>query len=487
MAPVFLDLLAKFRGARLLCVGDLMVDYFVYGNAARLSPEAPVPVFQTHHTIQSLGGAGNVVRNLSSLGVQTDFLSVRGQDAPGIECVTLLGDLPNVTAHLTVDNHRPTTTKTRYLCQNQQLLRVDHELSSPLEDNCIQTLKEAFNGACSKADGVIVSDYGKGVLTPRFLTFIIETTKKQGIPLIVDPKGTDYSIYRGATLLTPNLKELKDGTGLSVQSDDDVVAAACFLINTYNMDAVLVTRSEKGMTLVMGSESNVTHIPTDGRDVYDVSGAGDTVVATLAAAMAVGGDLPDAAYLANRAAGIVVGKVGTAVVTPQEIENSVNASSSPVTSKDKVRTLTGAVEDLITWRRQGYRVGLTNGCFDLLHPGHVDQLQKARLACDRLIVAVNSDDSVRRLKGTGRPIQNTDSRTTILSSLACVDMVVVFEDDTPLSLIMALKPDVLIKGADYRVADIVGAREVISWGGDVQTIPLAEGHSTTGIIHKIKG
>lgn len=483
MPQFFLDLLAGFHQARVLCVGDVMVDFFVYGKADRLSPEAPVPVFHQHHVMESLGGAGNVARNMASLGGRVHFVGVRGDDVSGAAVERLFADLQGATCSFVMDPHRPTTTKTRYLCQNQQLLRVDQELVSPIDADLENRLKGDVLQILPQMTVVVLSDYGKGVLTPSLLRAIIGAANRLSIPVIVDPKGTDYSIYRGAFLLTPNLKELKDGARMPVDTDDDVVAAAQFLQKTYDIQNVLATRSEKGMTLVT-AHGTVTHIPADALDVYDVSGAGDTVVATLAAAIGAGASLADGAFLANRAASIVVGKVGTAVVSPSDIEESVHRRTSSETH-DKIQDLKQLEQTVIAWRRKGYRIGFTNGCFDLLHPGHVEQLQKARLLCDRLILGLNSDESVRRLKGPTRPVQSSQNRAVVLSALECVDGVVVFDGDTPLSLILALKPDVLIKGADYTVADMVGSKEVLSWGGSVQTVPTVMGHSTSRIIEKI--
>jgi len=476
-------LLTELPRARLLCIGDVMLDYFIYGRVQRISPEAPVPVFHVQQKTKVLGGAGNVIRNLASLGVAVHFLSLIGRDAAGSSVKRLLEELPSITYDLYEEAERPTITKTRYLSQNQQLLRADEEELHPLPREAEEILLESFKARLPSVDAIVLSDYGKGVLTSSFIKLLIEQALKAGKPVIVDPKGSDYTVYEGATFITPNLKELGEATRLSVKTNEEIVQAVGELQKSCRISNVLVTRSEKGMTLVEG-QNEPLHIPTHAREVFDVSGAGDTVVAFLSASLAVGASYEEAARLANVAAGIVVGKVGTATVRLQEVDEILR-SSDRHGHDAKILSREEAWEQVLVWKRRGLKVGFTNGCFDLLHPGHVSLLREARSNCDRLILGLNSDASVKRLKGEKRPLNSEIARAKVLASLADVDLVVVFDEDTPLELIKFLKPDLLVKGSDYTLDQVVGAREVRSWGGEVYLAELISGHSTTSTLQKI--
>lgn len=482
--PKFSVYLDNLSHARLLCLGDIMLDCFVYGRVERISPEAPVPVFHMTHKTGAIGGAGNVVRNLSALGVETFFCGMKGKDTEGEDLKKLINDLPKTTGFLIEDTHRPTTHKVRYLAHNQQMLRVDNESSLPLSSDLQAQVKAYFQTQLSFVDGIIFSDYGKGMLPASLLKDLISLARQAGKPVIIDPKGADYSIYRGATVLTPNLRELAQATRMPVSKDEQIVEAALSLIHQYDIKAVLVTRSEQGMSLIRANHAPF-HIPTQAVEVFDVSGAGDTVIAAFSATLLSGASLEEAAYLANIAAGLVVAKVGTATVRSEEIRNLLKKKESHF-EKNKHVKMSEATDLVIQWKRQGKKIGFTNGCFDLLHPGHIALLQEAKSTCDKLVIGLNSDASIQRLKGPERPIQSQEARETVLASLEVVDMVVIFEEDTPLTLIQALRPDVLVKGADYTLDKVVGAQEVQSWGGEVLLINLVPEQSTTKTVHKIK-
>jgi D-beta-D-heptose 7-phosphate kinase/D-beta-D-heptose 1-phosphate adenosyltransferase len=477
-------LLARLTGARVVCVGDLMLDRYIEGRVNRLSPEAPIPVLDVQREHAMLGGVGNVLRNLAALGVTTELVAAIGVDRPGHELAALVAAEPHVTPRLVSIPGRETSVKTRFLAGNQQLLRADRETTDPIAEAHARSLREDAAAARERLPGavLVLSDNGKGVIDDALTASLIDRARAQGRPIVVDPKGRDYGKYRGATLLTPNRHELALATGMPTEKDEDVVAACRKLISEHGISAVLATRSERGMTLV--DDDSVHHLPARARAVFDVSGAGDTVVAIVAASIAAGAPLELAARLANLGAGVVVGKVGTAVAHPAEIMTALHESEF-MDAEAKVVTRETMLDRAQAWRRRGWRVGFTNGCFDLLHPGHVSLLQQARAACDRLVVGLNSDASVKRLKGAERPIQSESSRAAVLASLASVDLVVVFDEDDPLKLIAALRPDVLVKGADYRPDQVVGAAEVRSWGGKVVLAQLLDGHSTTDTIRRI--
>ena len=477
-------LVGALDGARVLCVGDVMLDRFVYGEVERISPEAPIPVLHVSKDKEMLGGAGNVVRNLTSLGAKVRFVSAVGEDLAGRDVERLLGEQETAEALLVPVAGRQTSIKTRFIAGSQQLLRADRETKAPLAEADRRRLVEAARGAIADSAVVVLSDYGKGVLDAGTAAELIAAANAAGKVVVVDPKGTDYGRYRGAGLLTPNRKELHEATRLPVDSPDAIAAAARSLIEAHGVQAVLATLGADGMMLVR-ADGRVTALAAEAREVFDVSGAGDTVVATLAAALAVGADLEKAAALANVAAGIVVAKVGTATCYPAEVIAALHHRDIS-DAEVKVLSLEQAVERREAWRRQGLRVGFTNGCFDLLHAGHVALLAQARANCDRLIVGLNSDASVKRLnKGPERPINGEMPRAVVLASLGGVDAVTIFDEDTPLTLIQALKPDLLVKGSDYTVDTVVGAAEVQSWGGRVLLADLKPGFSTTGIVAKL--
>ncbi|MBF0267542.1 MAG: D-glycero-beta-D-manno-heptose-7-phosphate kinase [Alphaproteobacteria bacterium] len=475
---------ADLKDVPVLVVGDVMLDRYVYGDAVRISPEAPIPVLSIDHENAMLGGAGNVVRNLAAIGARAEFVTAIGDDASGREVRHLLEQENGVTPRLAVEAARKTSIKTRFCAGNQQLLRADRETVGPLSKGGQDDVLEAVARGLKDSRILLLSDYGKGVLSPALLPQLIELARCAGRPVVADPKGVDFSRYRGATLLTPNRRELAEATHMPVKSDEDVVAAAKHLMAACGVLNVLVTRSQDGMTLVESSGA-VHHLKAEAREVFDVSGAGDTVIATLSAALGAGLPLVSAARLANAAAGIVVGKVGTAIVHPEELVAAFHHQDL-WQAESKLASLEQAKERLSAWRLKGCKIGFTNGCFDLLHPGHVSLLAQARAACDKLVVGLNSDASVSRLKGPTRPVQSEASRAAVLASLASVDLVVIFGEDTPLALIESLKPELLVKGSDYTVDKVVGADLVQSWGGRVLLADLAQGHSTTATIARMK-
>lgn len=473
----------SFHNAHVLCVGDLMLDHFVYGTVNRISPEAPVPVLKTHRDFFTLGGVGNVVRNLSTLGCQVTFVGVVGDDQSGEQVTQLLNDLSKVETHLAKEGR--TSLKSRFIADTQQLLRVDDEIIGKASEKTIKFLKKAILSALPYVQGVILSDYGKGLLSSDLCQFVISEAKLANVSVIVDPKGEDYSPYEGATLVTPNAKELADVSPFVLNSEEAIEKALGDLKDRYHLEAVLVTRGAKGMSLLPQDQKEVIHLPTQAQEVFDVSGAGDTVIATLSAAVCVGMKLEEAARLANIAAGIVVGKVGTATVTHEELKGAVLKVDHETPSK--IMSLADAKNHVQNWRRKGLAVGFTNGCFDLLHLGHLHSLEQCRKVCDRLVIGLNSDASIQRLKGESRPIQSETVRSHVLAALEYVDCVIVFEDDTPLKLIETLLPDVLCKGADYTIDQIVGADVVRRNGGKVHLIDLKPGYSTTATVKKLQG
>jgi D-beta-D-heptose 7-phosphate kinase/D-beta-D-heptose 1-phosphate adenosyltransferase len=472
----------RFSRASVLVVGDAMLDRYVYGEVTRVSPEAPVPILTVTREVAMPGGAGNVVRNLIALDASAAFVSVVGDDAAGSDLTGLIGGQERVEPWLLVQGGRTTTLKTRYIAQGQHLIRADREETMALPARLAERLVRIALDAMAATTVTILSDYRKGVLSAEVAGQLIAGAKKLGRMVIVDPKGRDYALYRGADVITPNRRELAEATGMPVDSEAAIVAAARMLLAAHDFGAVLVTRSEDGMSLIMPGE--VHHFPGEAKEVFDVSGAGDTVVATLAAALAANVPLPEAARLANIAGGIVVGKVGTAVTHPADILAAIAPATGALT---KVVTAAAAAEAAERWRTRGYRVGFTNGCFDLLHPGHVHLLEQCRAMCDRLIVGINSDASVKRLKGPTRPAQGEAARAAVLASLASVDLVCLFEEDTPIEVIKLIKPDLLIKGSDYTRETVVGAELVESWGGAVALAELLPGHSTTATLARLRG
>ena len=472
----------------ILCVGDLMLDDFVYGEVTRISPEAPTPVLAVTHSEVEIGGAGNVARNIAALGARCIFVGLIGNDEAGLTLTNAFAKHKGlIEPDLVVDNSRCTTRKVRFVSEHHSahLMRADWETPAAASPESEASAIAYAKAALPRVGAVVLSDYAKGVLTPRVIQAIIAEARRLGKPVVVDPKGHDFSVYRGATLITPNCKELADATHRHAVTDEEIAAAAAELARSVASEAVLVTRSEQGMTLHVEGHPPV-HVPAYPVKVRDVSGAGDTVVAVLAVLLAMGAEFEPAVRAANAAAAVVVGKRGTATASLAELRGRVLPSASLAPEEKIVFDWSVLDERLAEWRRHGQRIGFTNGCFDLLHPGHIKLLADARASCDQLIVGLNGDASVARLKGDGRPIQNVHARAEVLAALEAVDLVVVFEEDTPLELIKRVRPSVLIKGGDYRRDEVVGRDVVEANGGDVILVDLVPGHSTTTMVERTR-
>lgn len=469
-------LLERVRDLKAACVGDLMLDRYVYGEVSRISPEAPIPVLRTRRTTAMPGGVGNVARNVAALGGLARLGAVAGDDAAGQELRDLIAAEDRVADFVARPAGASTIVKTRFVAAGQQLLRLDEEEAGvEIEDS------DAF----AEASVILLSDYAKGVVSDGLIAAALKTARQTGAPVIVDPKGRDFARYGAVDVIKPNASELTGATGLPVDTDAEVEAALAALLDQTTAKAVVVTRAGKGMSL-MRRGGPVRHFPGRAREVFDVSGAGDTVLASLGLALGAGAALETAVQFAILASGVVVGKAGTAVVTPAELIEA-ELSQHAVAAQAKVTPIDELAAEVEAWRRQGLKVGFTNGCFDILHRGHVAYLAQARGWCDRLVVALNTDASVRRLKGEGRPVNDLDSRAVVIGGLASVDRVTSFDDPTPIALIERLRPDVLIKGSDYTRDGVVGGDLVESWGGVVRLADFKDGFSTTRTIEKMTG
>jgi len=481
-----MDILPSFDAVRVLAVGDLMLDRFVEGGVKRISPESPVPIVEHRETRNVAGGAANVARNIASLGGRCSLVGLLGEDGAGAELQALLTADPHVQLVPIRDPSRATTEKIRFVAHGQHMLRMDRETVMPASPAVETEILARVRSELAGHDVLVLSDYAKGTLTERVVVAAIAMAKAAGIPVVVDPKSASFARYAGATVVTPNVAEAMLATGLPIDADPSAEEAGRRMIEASGLDAVLLTRAERGMSLVSRDQSTV-HIPATARDVFDVVGAGDTVAATLSLAIGAGLDLESAARAANAAAGIVVGKRGTATVHHAElVEAMMSDNRRSLGTSSKIMDLKGVLATRFEWAADGLECGFTNGCFDILHAGHVRMLEQARSRCDRLIVALNSDASVTRLKGAGRPINPERDRAEVLAALAAVDMVLVFHEDTPFDVIAALGPDILIKGADYKPHEIVGADVVVARGGRVETIELLNGRSTSGTIARAR-
>lgn len=483
----FETLLRSIANTTVLCVGDLMLDEFVYGEVSRISPEAPAPVIAVQRSELNVGGAGNVARNIAAIGARCIFVGLIGDDEAGRTLNAELTREPRIEPLLVRDPSRPTTRKVRFVSEHfsSHMLRADWETAAAASGEIETRLLDAILPQLERADIVLLSDYAKGVLTPQLIARVIDAARQRGKRVIVDPKSANFATYRGATLLTPNRKEFVAATRSAADSLSGIAAAAQEAMALADCEAMLVTQSEHGMTLVPRGGEPI-HVPALPVKVRDVSGAGDTVAAILAVVLAAGEDWASAMRAASAAAAVAVGKNGTAVVTPAELRRKLLPHAS-LAAEDKI---IGSAADLDRrideWRREGLRVGFTNGCFDILHPGHVKVLTAARGACDRLIVGLNSDASVRRLKGESRPVQDERARAEVLAGLEAVDLVVIFEEDTPLKLITQIVPSVLVKGGDYTREQVVGYEVVEAGGGEVMLVDILPGHSTTSLVEKAR-
>lgn len=471
-------LLPDFSSARILVAGDLMLDRYWHGNTSRISPEAPVPVVHVQNDEQRAGGAGNVALNIAALGAHATLLAYSGNDEAADVLYNIL-QAENVSTQLHKQNKLPTITKLRVMSRHQQLIRLDFEDGFHQVDT--DELLTNFKTAAQDADVIILSDYGKGTLAHigKFIAIARNAQKT----LLIDPKGTDFSIYRHASIITPNLNEFEAVVG-PCKDQQTLVQKGQNLIRQLDLQALLITRGEHGMTLLSKDEAPM-HLPTHAREVFDVTGAGDTVISTLASALAAKLSFQEATALANIAAGIVVGKMGTATVNSEEFEYALHGQRA---RHHGVVTLPNLLQEMDLAHQEGEKIVATNGCFDILHPGHVRYLQQAKALGDRLVVLINSDASVQRLKGPQRPINNLQHRMEMLAALECVDWVIDFDSDTPRELLCQLLPDILVKGGDYtNITEIAGHDCVLNNGGEVKLLQFIEGHSTTNLINSIKG
>ena len=468
--------LPDYKNAHVVIVGDLMLDRYWHGNTSRISPEAPVPVVHVGEIEERPGGAGNVALNITAVGGQATVLGLIGEDEAGAQLTKILQQA-GVDCQLTALADKPTITKLRVMSRHQQLIRLDFE--DGFAETNVAGLPAGLATSAAQAGAIILSDYGKGTLSQ--IQDLIVAAKKVSKPVLIDPKGTDFERYRGATLLTPNMSEFEAVVGKCC-NDAEIEARGTQLMQSLDLDALLITRSERGMTLLQKGQEPV-HLPTQAREVFDVTGAGDTVISVLATSLAAGETLAHATALANLAAGIVVSKLGTATVSPQELREALHEElriEGGVVSEDQLSLQVRAAQ------QRGEKVVMTNGCFDILHSGHVTYLQQARKLGDHLIVAVNDDGSVKRLKGESRPVNTLECRMHVLAALECVDWVVPFSEDTPERLICKTLPDLLVKGGDYKPEQIAGGRCVTEHGGEIKVLDFVEGHSTSDIIKSLQ-
>jgi D-beta-D-heptose 7-phosphate kinase/D-beta-D-heptose 1-phosphate adenosyltransferase len=478
-------LVQAFPNAKVLCLGDVMLDRFVEGDVKRISPESPVPVFTANHEFVVAGGAANVARNIEALGGTCTLIGVVGDDEPArvlVETLSVGGGIRPVLISVT---DRPTAEKVRFVTKGHHMLRVDREETKAINDEAAKAILTRLADLIEEHAVLVLSDYAKGVLTDEVVREGIAIAKRAGKPVIVDPKSANLARYAGATIISPNNKELALATGMECSAEADAIAAAHMVLQTANVESVLVTRGERGMTLVTREESAFS-IPTFALEVFDVVGAGDTVVAVLALSLANKAPLRTSAILANTGAGVVVGKRGTATISPNELIVQLEAHAAGAHRTDHPVVLT--IDEVIRYARarkiEGKKIGFTNGVFDIVHPGHISILQFARSSCDCLIVGINSDASVKRLKGPTRPVNSENDRATVVGAFGMVEAVTIFDNDTPLELIKAILPDVLIKGADYAVETVVGSDAVLGAGGEVLLAPLVPEASSTRIIKR---
>lgn len=472
-----------FERCKIIVIGDLMIDEYLWGTIDRISPEAPVPVVSAERATYTLGGAGNVIKNLASLGAQVSVASVIGTGTNADILLKNFADMKVDVSGLIRDPNRPTTKKTRIIAANQQVLRIDRETTRPIPERAVSHICNFLEKHISEYHAILLSDYGKGLLSPDLLKRLINITNSYNKPVIVDPKGLDFRKYSGASIITPNKKEASLAAGIEIKDTDSLIAAGEKLLANIPVENVLITCGKNGMVLLEGGNQPYM-IPAKARQVFDVSGAGDTVLAVLGVAVAAGLPLAEGATLANIAAGIVVGKVGTAPIEKEEFQEALNiAEKRPISKLKDLATLTSLLNNL---KADGKTIVLTNGCFDLLHAGHIRFLAKAKDMGDVLIVALDTDESVRSLKGQGRPILGEKERVQIISALDSVDYVTVFSSDKLFDLLATLRPDILTKGSNYTNETVLGHEIVEQLGGRVEIVPITEGISSSQIINQIK-
>ncbi len=473
-----MKLLKKFT-PKILVVGDLMIDHYLWGSCERISPEAPVQVVDIAKETTVLGGAGNVINNLNALGAEVSVSSVIGDDSNGVELKSMLDAINVDSSNLIIGHDRKTSKKSRIIAVSQQILRYDKESKNDIDAISVNKILGSISVNISSYDAVILSDYGKGVLTPELCQGVISLANKDGVKVLVDPKGSDFSKYRGAYLLTPNKKEAVLATKINIDDKESLKSALLKLKNEVDLDVSLITLSEDGIATY---EDEMKIFPTVAKEVFDVTGAGDTVIASIAYALSAGKNIEETSAFSNLAAGVVVGKIGSATVTLDEIEE-YEASLHKSTSDAHIKSFEDITQIVNRYKSNGKKVVFTNGCFDILHVGHVKYLQEAKSFGDILIVGLNSDESVSRLKGPTRPVNIAPDRAYILAALEAVDFVVPFEEDTPHELIKMIKPNTLVKGGDYKGKDVVGTE----FAGELKLVDFVNGKSTTKTIQKIQG
>ena len=463
-----------------LVIGDVMLDRYLIGSVGRISPEAPVPIVLLNQQNERAGGAANVAANLALLGIKTHLIGCVGNDVEAHSLSKLIADA-GIENNLISSKTRPTIAKTRVVSGHQQMMRLDQESSAAFSAQETEALQANIHAALSDAPSIVIlSDYAKGLLSEQVCQQIISACSAQNIPVLVDPKGRDYRKYKGATALTPNKKETAEACDTST-SDVDLISKASQLKNSLNLQFLAVTRGEEGITLI---DQETHHLPAIAKQVFDVSGAGDTVIATLAAGLINGLNPLDALQLANIAAAVVVGQVGTVPITQHDLLDAL-ATQQSSEQAHKICDLSQLMTKVEAWKKQSQKIIFTNGCFDLLHAGHVTYLEAAKKRGDKLVLGLNTDRSVRAIKGPSRPVVHENDRARVLAALESVDAVILFDEDTPLNLINAIKPNIIAKGSDYSADQVVGGKEVQSWGGEIALIDLVEGRSTTGILNKI--
>jgi D-beta-D-heptose 7-phosphate kinase/D-beta-D-heptose 1-phosphate adenosyltransferase len=475
-----------FGQLKVLVIGDIMLDRYIHGDVERISPEAPVPVLRHARRYERAGGAANVAMNLAGLGCQTILAGFWGNDTEQTELAAILKQSGVDTVGV-VSSSLPTISKTRIVGRTQQLLRLDIESRDAPPASEAADLQQRATDLVAKVHAVILSDYAKGALTNALCEAVIRTARAANIPILADPKTPDFSKYNGATTVCPNLGELSAATGIPAHRTAELLAAGQALVPEHDFKFLTVTMSEKGISVlrpVASGDTGIYHSAARAREVFDVSGAGDTVIATLAASLAAGLQIETAVELANLAAGIVVSKVGTVPIARNELVAALTPSSN-ITAGEKILDLDRIKLRVAEWRATGETIVFTNGCFDLLHVGHITLLEDCRRFGSKLVLGLNADASVCRLKGPARPIVSERERARVMAALAAVDAVVLFEEDTPLNLIRALRPDVLVKGGDYSIETVVGHEDVLAAGGRVEIIPTVEGFSTTNIVKKL--
>lgn len=479
------EILKRFGGQKILVVGDIMLDRYVRGAVDRISPEAPVPVLKVKEEASTPGGAGNVALNLKTLGASVELIGALGKDPEGDEVVQFLRENDIGMGGIVRDNDKPTTTKTRLIAGNQQIGRIDKEADTLTRESIERSLVKSVDRIISrfKPKGIIISDYSKGVISERLLSHIIKLANDRGIFVTVDPKGESYDRYRGTDAITPNLREAELASGIKIKDDETLKEAAEKIIERTESHFVLITRGGDGISYFSKHGEHGT-VPSHPVEVFDVTGAGDTAASVFTLAFLASYLLEEAVKIANAAAGIVVSRIGTASVTQSDI--NAHFAKEEEKEKSKISTRSALAKTLAGMRAMGRKIVFTNGCFDLFHTGHLKLLREARKLGNTLVVAINSDESVRKLKGAGRPYITQADRLILLAALDCVDYLVVFKEDTPLELIKELKPDILVKGGDYKLEDVVGGKFVKSYGGRVKIVPLVKGVSTSSLAEKIK-